>query len=158
MLFKLSNPNSNLTLTPGYLNPALNNLAQLCIQNPGREKYCHMGYIGMCRRGSCPFLKRSLPFTRHLNFFWPIIESVSIKKKQNRHTGSNPDLSYPYLSPLPLHYNTDPPEVRKILSNKLTNYFLSLIGDRKVNLGFDVVLSKTIQKRIICLIVTLPTV
>ena len=29
MLFKLSNLNSNLTLTLGYFNPALNNLAQL---------------------------------------------------------------------------------------------------------------------------------
>ena len=28
MLFKLSNLNSNLALTLGYLNPALNNLAQ----------------------------------------------------------------------------------------------------------------------------------
>ena len=27
MLFKLSNLNSNLALTPGYLNPALNNSA-----------------------------------------------------------------------------------------------------------------------------------
>ena len=31
MLFKLSNLNSNLTLTLGYLNPALNNSAQLVI-------------------------------------------------------------------------------------------------------------------------------
>ena len=29
MLFKLSNLNSNLALTLGYLNPALNNSAQL---------------------------------------------------------------------------------------------------------------------------------
>ena len=29
MLFKLSNLNSNLALTLGYLNPALNNLAQM---------------------------------------------------------------------------------------------------------------------------------
>ena len=29
MLFKLSNLNSNLALTQGYLNPALNNLALL---------------------------------------------------------------------------------------------------------------------------------
>ena len=31
MLFKLSNLNSNLALTLGYLNPALNNLAQVAI-------------------------------------------------------------------------------------------------------------------------------
>ena len=30
MLFKLSNLNSNLALTLGYLNPALNNSAQKC--------------------------------------------------------------------------------------------------------------------------------
>ena len=29
MLFKLSNLNSNLALTQGYLNPALNNSAQI---------------------------------------------------------------------------------------------------------------------------------
>ena len=29
MLFKLLNLNSNLALTPGYLNPALNNSAQM---------------------------------------------------------------------------------------------------------------------------------
>ena len=30
MLFKLSNLNSNLALTLGYLNPALNNSAHMC--------------------------------------------------------------------------------------------------------------------------------
>ena len=30
MLFKLSNLNSNLAVTLGYLNPALNNSAQMC--------------------------------------------------------------------------------------------------------------------------------
>ena len=30
MLFKLSNLNSNLALTLGYLNPTLNNSAQIC--------------------------------------------------------------------------------------------------------------------------------
>ena len=33
MLFKLSNLNSNLALTLGYLNPALNNSAQAFTQN-----------------------------------------------------------------------------------------------------------------------------
>ena len=32
MLFKLSNLNANVALTLGYLNPALNNLAQLLLQ------------------------------------------------------------------------------------------------------------------------------
>ena len=34
MPFKLSNLNSNLALTPGYLNPALNNSALECKQKP----------------------------------------------------------------------------------------------------------------------------
>ena len=33
----------------------------------------------------------------------------------------NPDLSYPNLSPLPLHYHTYPPNVRKIKVHKLAN-------------------------------------
>ena len=38
MLFKLSNLNSNLALTVGYLNPALNNKAlQLCKQRGRRD-------------------------------------------------------------------------------------------------------------------------
>ena len=36
---------------------------------------------------------------------WPVIESVSIKKK---------DLLYSALSPLPLHYHTDTPKLRNI--------------------------------------------
>ena len=58
-------------------------------------------------RSSCPFRKRSF------KNFWPVIESVSIKKKDNRNPGANLDLSYPNLSPLPLHYHTDPPKLRK---------------------------------------------
>ena len=46
----------------------------------------------VCRRSSCPFRKRSLPFLRHLENFWPAIGSVSIKKKENRIPGSNMDL------------------------------------------------------------------
>ena len=38
MLFKFSNLNSNLALTLGYLNPALNNLAQ--------------GFLGLPQAGS----------------------------------------------------------------------------------------------------------
>ena len=33
MLFKLSNLNSNLALTLGYLNPALNNSALVCVDS-----------------------------------------------------------------------------------------------------------------------------
>ena len=38
MLFKLSNLNSSLTLTLGYLNPALNNLALMKNTTNSREK------------------------------------------------------------------------------------------------------------------------
>ena len=37
MLFKLSNLNSNLALTLGYLNPALNNSAQVCRTSIGQR-------------------------------------------------------------------------------------------------------------------------
>ena len=37
MLFKLSNLNSNLALTLGYLNPALNNSALLFIEIPPKN-------------------------------------------------------------------------------------------------------------------------
>ena len=46
----------------------------------------------VCRRCSCPFRKRSLPFLRHLENFLPVIGSVSIKKKENRKPGSNLNL------------------------------------------------------------------
>ena len=36
--------------------------------------------------------------SRHLENSWPVIESVSIKKKENRNPGSNLDLSYPNLN------------------------------------------------------------
>ena len=36
------------------------------------------------RRRKFPFHKLSLPFLRHLENCWPAIESVSIKKKENR--------------------------------------------------------------------------
>ena len=55
------------------------------------------------RRGSCPFRKRSL-------LIFELLLSVSIEKKESR---NNPDLSYPNLSPLPLHYHTDPPKFWK---------------------------------------------
>ena len=60
-----------------------------------------------------PFRKGSLAFLRHLENFWPFIESVLIKKKENRNPGSNPDLSYPCLSSLTLHFHNDLPKFRK---------------------------------------------
>ena len=44
MLFKLSNLNSNLTLTLGYLNPALNNSAQE-IRIPARFGFLEMALV-----------------------------------------------------------------------------------------------------------------
>ena len=66
----------------------------------------------MVRRRSFPFQKRSPSFLRHWKKFWPVIESVSMKKKGNRNTASSPDLetgrlSYSYLS---TDYNTDSPK------------------------------------------------
>ena len=51
---------------------------------------------------SCKFLfrKRTLPFLKHLENFWPVIENGSTKKKEDCSPGSNQDLSYPNLSPL----------------------------------------------------------
>ena len=39
MLFKLSNLNSNLALTVGYLNPALNNTALQLYKQRGRREF-----------------------------------------------------------------------------------------------------------------------
>ena len=74
------------------------------------------------RHRSCPFHKRSLPFLRH---FLPVIETVSMKKKENRNLRSNqaskPNPSYRNLSPLPLHYHLrciQSPHERKKQTNK----------------------------------------
>ena len=67
-----------------------------------------------------PFHKRLLLFLT-LKYFWPFIESVSIKKKEDSNPGSNTDLLYPILSPLPLHYHTDQPKFPKRYLHKLAN-------------------------------------
>ena len=75
-----------------------------------------------CRLRKFPFSKRLLPFLEHWNIFDLFIESVSIKKKEDRNPGSNPDLFYPIvLSPLPLHYHTYQPKFRKSYLHKLAN-------------------------------------
>ena len=68
-----------------------------------------------------------------------------MKKKENRNLGSNqasnPDPSYPNLSPLPLHYHTDHAKIPKNLSkhtNKLS--FLSvtsITGDPSPFVNFN---------------------
>ena len=50
-------------------------------------------------------------------------------KKEERNAGSNPDLSYPNLSPLPLHYHTDHQDSEKKLANSLSWLFTSITGD-----------------------------
>jgi len=42
------------------------------------------------RQRNFPFRKRSLPFLRHLENFWTIIESFSTKKKDIHNLDSNP--------------------------------------------------------------------
>ena len=71
----------------------------------------------VCRRCSCPFRKRSLPFLRQKGFdlLWRLF--LSKRKKiatQGQTWTSNSDHSYPSQSPLPLHCHTDPPKRRKI--------------------------------------------
>ena len=102
----------------------------------GLSHRCENCYRGC--RGSCPFRKRLLPILRHLENFWPIIESVSIKRKkivtQGRTWTSNADLSYPKLSPLPLLNTTTPTrqnsEKFKLYTSKLSSLTVtSMTGD-----------------------------
>ena len=59
-------------------------------------------------RSSCPFRKRSMPFVRHLDNVRPVIESVSIKKIEDRNPEWNPDLEPgPFIfCSLPCNYTT----------------------------------------------------
>ena len=54
-----------------------------------------------------------------------LLKAFRLKRKkiatQGRTWTSNPDLSYPNLSPLPLHYHTDPPKFRKNEVHTLAN-------------------------------------
>ena len=60
------------------------------------------------RRSSCPFRKLSMPFVRHLDNVRPVIESVSIKKIEDRNPEWNPDLEPgPFIfCSLPCNYTT----------------------------------------------------
>ena len=79
-----------------------------------RENSFYSGSFLYRRRRSFPFHKRSLPFPRHLENFSPVIESGPIKRKENRVPELNPNPSAsPNLSPLPLHYQNEPPKFRK---------------------------------------------
>ena len=64
-------------------------------------------------RSKFPFRKRSLPFLRHLENFWPVTESVFIKEEEDRNPQTHLDLSHPNLFPFQIHYHTDPPKFRK---------------------------------------------
>ena len=56
MLFKLSNPNSNLALTLGYLNPALNNSAQVFF-NPRASLVPGVSLLPLLRGGERGYWK-----------------------------------------------------------------------------------------------------
>ena len=86
---------------------------------------CRQGVI--CRRfvlqrhvakDKFPFRKRSLSFLRQ-TIFDLLLRVILLKRKKI--VTSNPDLSHPYVSPLPLHYHTYPPNVQKIKVHKLAN-------------------------------------
>ena len=49
-----------------------------------------------------------------LGKFFELLLRVIMLKKKNCNAGSKPDLSYPYLSLLQLHYRTERQEFRKI--------------------------------------------
>ena len=71
--------------------------------------------LRLLRRRSCPFCKRSLPFLRQK--FGLLLKAFLLKGKkiaiQGRTWTSNPDLPYPNLSPLPLHYHSRPAKIPK---------------------------------------------
>ena len=113
--------------------PGENTRSVPSLRGGGWGENCYRG----CR-GSCPFRKRLLPILRHLENFLPIIECVSIKRKkivtQGRTWTSNPDLSYPKLSPLPLLNTTTPTrqnsEKFKLYTSKLSSLTATLMtGD-----------------------------
>ena len=101
----------------GYNKPSKWSAASWLVSSIGRMLRWYRG-------GSCTFRKRSL-------LFFELLLSVSIKKKENHDPGSNPDLSYPNLSPLPLHYHIDPLKFRKTLSTYTSKlFFLCYINNR----------------------------
>ena len=73
------------------------------------------------RRRSCLFRKRSLQFSRDLTNIWPVIERVSIERKENR-TRVEPRRGLRFrtfrilslTSCFPLHYHIDPPIFRNL--------------------------------------------
>ena len=101
----------------GYNKPSKWSAASWLVSSIGRVLRWYRG-------GSCTFRKRSL-------LFFELLLSVSIKKKENHDPGSNPDLSYPNLSPLPLHYHIDPLKFPKTLSTYTSKlFFLCYINNR----------------------------
>ena len=79
---------------------------------------CRRDVLQRCRQGKFPFRKGSLSCLRQLEIFDLLLRVILT---------SNMDLSYPNLSPLPLHYHTDPPNVRKIKVHKLANHIADLL-------------------------------
>ena len=71
------------------------------------------------RRRRSPFRKRSMPFSRHLRKFFNYqqIFLYLIKEKgkyASNHPVSNPEPLLPNIPLIPLHYQIDPPNFRKI--------------------------------------------
>ena len=100
---------------PGFI--SMKHLEVLLLPS-GRDASPLQGYPPtVCRRCSCPFRKRSLPFLRQKGFdlLWRVFLSKREKiATQGQTWTSNSDHSYPNISPLPLHYHTDPPKRRNI--------------------------------------------
>ena len=138
----------------GYNKPSKWPAASWPVSSIGRAL---RGYRG----GSCAFRKRAL-------LIFELLSSVSIKKKEKCDPGSNPDLSYPNLSALLLHYHTPPAKIPKNLSAQTSKLsFLpdtSITGDRSPFHNFWCLLNSTcastslflrlIEKRIICRILS----
>ena len=79
---------------------------------------CDVGLIPS-RRRSCPFRKRSMPFSATLRKFFNYqqIFLYLIKEKgkyASNHPVSNPEPLFPNISLIPLHYQVQPPNFRKI--------------------------------------------
>ena len=77
------------------------------------------------QRSSCPFRKRSMPFSRHLKNFLTINEFFSAKLKKrgnylNNLPASNPEPLLPNIPVITLHYQVDPPSFRKSLLQSVT--------------------------------------
>ena len=98
---------------------------QSCLRSWLGFNFCGMPAANTCdgpcyRRRSSPCCIWSLPFLRQRKMSDLLLKAFQLKRSniatQGRTWTPKPDLSYPNLSPLPLHYHTDPPKFQKKLS------------------------------------------